>query len=170
MDLGAPRNGTYPDPDHRVDEWAKGILERDTEARHAGMVLTQMASTISQGLQRPRPVRSGGGKHRCQKAEVCSGKLPRDFALFMMEAGAADWGARRPGSSGYMLRELAGQLMAHWVGGGRPQHAFGCQVFPAWGPGLGSSSTRAQRARPGGHNLKPGAVAAIRPRPLPAGG
>ncbi len=149
MDLGRTKERHYPDPQHRLDEWAKGILENTPEARTLE-VLTQMASTIREDFKYAAR-EEVGVQTPLQTLELRSGSC-RDFALFMMEA-ARSLGLAARFVSGYLYDELLvsdGAL----VGGGAT-HAW-LQVFL---PGAGWIEFDPTNALVGGHNLIRVAVA-----------
>src|SRR6201996_5392465 len=143
MDLARTQQSHYPDPHHRVDEWAKQILDRTPDARTLD-VLTAMASTIRNDFK--YAARDEEGVHApLETLKLRSGSC-RDFALFMMEA-ARSLGLGARFVSGYLYDEMLvgdGAL----VGGGAT-HAW-LQVFL---PGAGWVEYDPTNALVGGHNL-----------------
>ena len=98
MDLAHTRDRHYDDPEHKVDVWAKELVEK-TEGGETLAVLTAMTAAIKQqfkyvardavGVQSPlETLRLGSGS--------C-----RDFAVFMMEA-ARYWGFGARFVTGYI--------------------------------------------------------------------
>ena len=143
-DLGRTKERHYPDPEHRIDAWAKGVLER-TPGGGTMNVLMTMTSAIKQqfryaardaeGVQTPLDTLSFG-----------SGSC-RDFAVFMMEA-ARSLGLAARFVSGYLYDESLIGATGGMVGGGAT-HAW-LQVFL---PGAGWVEFDPTNALTGGRNL-----------------
>jgi transglutaminase-like putative cysteine protease len=160
MDLGRTKERHYQDPQHRVDEWAKGILESTHEARTLD-VLTEMASTIRKDFKYAAR-EEVGVQAPLETLELRSGSC-RDFALFMMEA-ARSLGLAARFVSGYLYDEMLvsdGAL----VGGGAT-HAW-LQVYL---PGAGWIEFDPTNALVGGHNLIRVAVARDPSQAIPLAG
>jgi transglutaminase-like putative cysteine protease len=160
MDLGRTKERHYQDPQHRVDEWAKGILESTPEARTLE-VLTEMASTIRKEFKYAAR-EEVGVQTPLETLELRSGSC-RDFALFMMEA-ARSLGLAARFVSGYLYDEMLvsdGAL----VGGGAT-HAW-LQVYL---PGAGWIEFDPTNALVGGHNLIRVAVARDPSQAIPLAG
>jgi transglutaminase-like putative cysteine protease len=160
MDLGRTKERHYPDPQHRVDEWAKAILDSTPEARTLD-VLTEMASVIRRDFKYTAR-EEVGVQSPLETLELLSGSC-RDFALFMMEA-ARSLGLAARFVSGYLYDEMLvsdGAL----VGGGAT-HAW-LQVFL---PGAGWIEFDPTNALVGGHNLIRVAVARDPSQAVPLAG
>jgi transglutaminase-like putative cysteine protease len=160
MDLGRTKERHYQDPQHLVDEWAKGIVARTPDARTLD-VLTEMASTIRQDFKYAAR-EEVGVQTPLETLESRTGSC-RDFALFMMEA-ARSLGLAARFVSGYLYDEMLvgdGAL----VGGGAT-HAW-LQVFL---PGAGWIEFDPTNALVGGHNLIRVAVARDPSQAIPLAG
>jgi len=161
MDLGRTKERHYQDPHHRVDEWAKDILERTPEARTLD-VLTQMASTIRKDFKYTAR-EEVGVQTPLQTLELCSGSC-RDFALFMMEAARCLGFAARF-VSGYLYDESQVDPTNPLVGGGAT-HAW-VQIYL---PGAGWTEFDPTNALAGGRNLVRVAVARDPTQAVPLSG
>jgi transglutaminase-like putative cysteine protease len=150
MDLAHTRDRHYPDADHKVDAWAKAVLEKtpggETLATLAAMTREikqqfKYAAREAEGVQSPlQTLESGGGS--------C-----RDFAIFLMEA-ARSLGLAARFVSGYLYDEkLIGA--AGGLAGSGATHAW-AQVFL---PGAGWVELDPTNALIGGRNLIRVAVA-----------
>ena len=150
LDLAHTRDRHYEDPEHKVDVWAKELVEK-TEGGETLAVLTAMTSAIKQqfkyvareevGVQPPlETLRLGSGS--------C-----RDFAVFMMEA-ARSLGLAARFVSGYLYDEKLIGAGGGLIGGGST-HAW-AQVFL---PGAGWVELDPTNALIGGRNLIRVAVA-----------
>jgi transglutaminase-like putative cysteine protease len=164
MDLGRTKERHYQDPQHLVDEWAKGIVARTPDARTLD-VLTEMASTIREDFKYVTR-EEVGVQTPLDTLESRTGSC-RDFALFMMEA-ARSLGLAARFVSGYLYDEM---LVGHesndgaLVGGGAT-HAW-LQVFL---PGAGWIEFDPTNALVGGHNLIRVAVARDPSQAIPLAG
>jgi transglutaminase-like putative cysteine protease len=150
MDLAHTRDLHYPDPEHKVDAWAKGILEK-TEGGETLAVLVAITKEIKQQFKytaREAP----GVQSPLETLELGSGSC-RDFAIFMMEA-ARSLGLAAQFVSGYLYDEKLIGAASGLVGGGAT-HAW-AQVFL---PGAGWVELDPTNALVGGRNLIRVAVA-----------
>lgn len=143
-DLGRTKERHYLDPEHKIDAWAKNVLER-TPGGGTMDVLMAMTSGIkeqfryaardAEGVQTPLDTLSLG-----------SGSC-RDFAVFMMEA-ARSLGLAARFVSGYLYDENLIGAAGGMVGGGAT-HAW-LQVFL---PGAGWVEFDPTNSLAGGRNL-----------------
>jgi transglutaminase-like putative cysteine protease len=150
MDLAHTRDRHYPDPDHKVDTWAKNIVER-TSGGETLAVLSAMTTEIKQTFK--YAARDAAGvQSPLETLESGSGSC-RDFAVFMMEA-ARSLGLAARFVSGYLYDEKLVGAGGGLVGGGAT-HAW-TQVFL---PGAGWVEFDPTNALIGGRNLIRVAVA-----------
>jgi transglutaminase-like putative cysteine protease len=150
MDLSHTRDRHYPDPEHKVDTWAKAVLEA-TESGATLAVLTAMTSAIK-GQFKYVEREADGVQTPLETLELESGSC-RDFAVFMMEA-ARSLGLAARFVSGYLYDEMLVGAASGLVGGGAT-HAW-VQVFL---PGAGWVEFDPTNALIGGRNLIRVAVA-----------
>jgi len=150
MDLSHTRDRHYPDPEHKVDTWAKAVLEA-TEGGATLAVLTAMTSAIK-GQFKYVEREADGVQTPLETLELESGSC-RDFAVFMMEA-ARSLGLAARFVSGYLYDEMLVGAASGLVGGGAT-HAW-VQVFL---PGAGWVEFDPTNALIGGRNLIRVAVA-----------
>jgi transglutaminase-like putative cysteine protease len=149
-DLGRTRERHYPDPQHRIDDWARTRLEGVPQARTLD-ALSAMAATIKESW-RYEAREAPGVQTPLETLERGRGSC-RDFALFMMEA-ARSLGLAARFVSGYLYDEArvgAGETL---VGGGAT-HAW-VQIYL---PGAGWVEYDPTNALVGGRNLIRVAVA-----------
>lgn len=149
-DLARTAERHYPDPERRVDQWARSFLgegsSRDT---------LELLSAINEGIKaqfeyaRREEV---GTQSPCETLQRGAGSC-RDFALFMMEA-ARSLGFAARFVSGYLYDEALVGASSALVGGGAT-HAW-MQVFL---PGAGWVEFDPTNALVGGRNLIRVAVA-----------
>jgi len=150
MDLGHTRDRHHPDPDHKIDAWAKAIVEK-TDGGETLAVLTAMTREIKQQFQ--YAARDAAGvQSPLETLELGSGSC-RDFAVFMMEA-ARSLGLAACFVSGYLYDEKLIGAAGSLVGGGAT-HAW-TRVFL---PGAGWVEFDPTNALVGGRNLIRVAVA-----------
>lgn len=150
MDLAHTRDRHYPDPEHKVDAWAKGILEK-TPGGETLAALTNMTTTIKQQFK--YAARDAVGvQSPLETLELGSGSC-RDFAVFMMEA-ARSVGLAARFVSGYLYDEKLLGAGGGLVGGGAT-HAW-AQIYL---PGAGWVEFDPTNALVGGRNLIRVAVA-----------
>jgi transglutaminase-like putative cysteine protease len=100
-DLARTQERHYADPEHRIDEWARAVLQQVPEARTLD-VLTAMAMTIKERCKYV-PREAPGVQTPLETLTLGSGSC-RDFALFMMEA-ARSLGLAARFVSGYLYEE-----------------------------------------------------------------
>ena len=143
-DLGRTKERHYPDPEHKIDEWSRTLLQQVPEARTLD-TLTRMTATIKEkfnyvardavGVQSP-----------LETLQLGSGSC-RDFALFMMEA-ARSLGLAARFVSGYLYDQQLVDGGEGLVGGGAT-HAW-VQLYL---PGAGWVEYDPTNALIGGRNL-----------------
>jgi transglutaminase-like putative cysteine protease len=143
-DLAHTRDRHYPDPEHRIDTWAKDILE-ETEGGLTLAVLSAMTRAIKQQFEYAER-EAVGVQTPLETLELGSGSC-RDFAVFMMEA-ARSLGLAARFVSGYLYDEALVGAPSGLVGGGST-HAW-TQVFL---PGAGWVEFDPTNALIGGRNL-----------------
>jgi transglutaminase-like putative cysteine protease len=150
MDLAHTRDRHYPDPEHKLDAWAKAILEK-TEGGETIAVLTAMTKEIKQQFKYAAR-EAAGVQAPLETLELGSGSC-RDFAVFLMEA-ARSLGLAARFVSGYLYDEQLVGAASDLVGGGAT-HAW-AQIFL---PGAGWVEFDPTNAHVGGRNLIRVAVA-----------
>jgi transglutaminase-like putative cysteine protease len=160
MDLAHTRDRHYPDPDHKVDAWAKGILER-ARAETLGVLVAMTAQIQQQFRYEARD--AAGVQSPLETLESEKGSC-RDFAVFMMEA-ARSLGLAARFVSGYLYDEKLTRGASGLVGGGAT-HAW-AQVFL---PGAGWVELDPTNALVGGRNLIRVGVARDAPQAAPLTG
>ena len=143
MDLAHTRDRHYPDPEHKIDAWAKGILER-TEGGETLAALTAMTAAIREQFKYEAR-EAAGVQTPLETLELGSGSC-RDFAVFMMEAAR---------SLGLAARFVSGYLYDEKLLGTGATHAW-VQIFL---PGAGWVEFDPTNALVGGRNLIRVAVA-----------
>ena len=120
-DLGRTMERHYPDPDHRIDEWAHrfiaGPSETDTQA-----LLVSITAAIREEL-RYEAREAEGTQTPIETLDRASGTC-RDFALFMMEAAR---------SLGFAARFVSGYLYDDGAVGGGATHAWVQIYLPGGG-------------------------------------
>jgi transglutaminase-like putative cysteine protease len=150
MDLAHTRDRHYADPEHKIDTWAKAVLE-ETEGGATLAVLTAMTKAIKQQFEYAER-EAFGVQSPLETLELGSGSC-RDFAVFMMEA-ARSLGLAARFVSGYLYDEKLIGAESGLLGGGAT-HAW-TQVFL---PGAGWVEFDPTNALIGGRNLIRVAVA-----------
>lgn len=150
MDLAHTRDRHYPDNEHKVDTWAKGILEK-TPGGETLAVLTAITKEIKQQFKYAAR-EAAGVQSPLETLELGTGSC-RDFAVFMMEA-VRSLGLAARFVSGYLYDEKLIGAASGLVGGGAT-HAW-VQVFL---PGAGWVEFDPTNALVGGRNLIRVAVA-----------
>ncbi len=143
-DLGRTNERHYPDPEHKIDDWARTLLRQLPQARTLD-VLTAMTATIKASF-RYEARDALGVQSPLETLERGSGSC-RDFALFMMEA-ARSLGLAARFVSGYLYDERLVGAGGDLVGGGAT-HAW-MQVYL---PGAGWVEYDPTNALVGGRNL-----------------
>jgi transglutaminase-like putative cysteine protease len=120
-DLGRTMERHYPDPDHRIDEWAHRFIagpgETDTQA-----LLVSITAAIREEL-RYEAREAEGTQTPIETLDRASGTC-RDFALFMMEAAR---------SLGFAARFVSGYLYDDGAVGGGATHAWVQIYLPGGG-------------------------------------
>lgn len=150
LDLAHTRDRHYEDPEHKVDAWAKELVEK-TEGGETLAVLTAMTSAIKQQFKYVAR-EEVGVQPPLETLRLESGSC-RDFAVFMMEA-ARSLGLAARFVSGYLYDENLIGAGGGLIGGGST-HAW-AQVFL---PGAGWVELDPTNALIGGRNLIRVAVA-----------
>jgi transglutaminase-like putative cysteine protease len=123
MDLAHTRDRHHPDPEHKVDAWAKAVLEK-TNGGETIAVLTAMTQEIKQQFKYSAR-EAAGVQSPLETLELGSGSC-RDFAVFLMEA-ARSLGLAARFVSGYLYDEKLLGAASGLVGGGAT-HAW-TQIF-----------------------------------------
>jgi transglutaminase-like putative cysteine protease len=150
MDLAHTRDRHYEDPEHKIDGWAKAVLEK-TEGGDTLAVLSAMTGEIKQQFK--YAARDAAGvQSPLETLQLGSGSC-RDFAIFMMEA-ARSLGLAARFVSGYLYDEKLIGAGGGLLGSGAT-HAW-AQVFL---PGAGWIEFDPTNALVGGRNLIRVAVA-----------
>jgi transglutaminase-like putative cysteine protease len=120
-DLGRTMERHYPDPDHRIDQWAHRFVagpgETDTQA-----LLVSITAAIREEL-RYEAREAEGTQTPIETLDRASGTC-RDFALFMMEAAR---------SLGFAARFVSGYLYDDGAVGGGATHAWVQIYLPGGG-------------------------------------
>ena len=150
MDLAHTRDRHYEDPEHKVDAWAKELVEK-TEGGETLAVLTAMTSAIKQQFK--YAAREEVGVQSPLETLALESGSCRDFAVLMMEA-ARSLGLAARFVSGYLYDEKLVGAGGGVIGGGAT-HAW-AQVFL---PGAGWVEFDPTNALIGGRNLIRVAVA-----------
>jgi transglutaminase-like putative cysteine protease len=150
LDLGHTKERHYADPEHKVDAWAKAIVERvpQTNTLEALVAMTTSIKERFKYVTREEV----GVQTPLQTLELGSGSC-RDFAALMMEA-VRSLGLAARFVSGYLYDENLVGAAGGLVGGGAT-HAW-LQVFL---PGAGWVEFDPTNALIGGRNLIRVAVA-----------
>jgi transglutaminase-like putative cysteine protease len=150
VDLGSSKARQYPDPEHKLDAWVKGLLEK--VPGHATMeVLMAMVTAIKADFVYKRR-EEVGVQTPVETLDLASGSC-RDFAVFMMDA-VRFLGLAAQFVSGYLYDEALIDAGGGLVGGGAT-HAW-IQVYL---PGVGWVEFDPTNALVGGRNLIRVAVA-----------
>ncbi|HEX7417989.1 MAG TPA: transglutaminase family protein [Steroidobacteraceae bacterium] len=150
VDLGRTKERHYADPDHRIDQWVKNVLNRIPEGR-TFETLVAMTSAIREQFQYVAR-EPEGVQEPLETLALRSGSC-RDFAVFMIEAARSlALGARFV--SGYLYDEHLIGAAGGMVGTGST-HAW-VQVYL---PGAGWVEFDPTNALVGGRNLIRVAVA-----------
>lgn len=149
-DLGRTKEMHYPDPEHRIDGWARALLQKVDKASTLATLSTMTAAI--KGTFKYQARGAEGVQSPLETLERGSGSC-RDFALFMMEA-ARSLGLAARFVSGYLYDEDkidSGQKLQSGeklVGGGAT-HAW-VQIYL---PGAGWVEYDPTNALIGGRNL-----------------
>ncbi len=160
-DLGRTAERHYPDPEHKIDMWAKQFIKRDGGSG-TFEVLTGMTQAIKQQFTYAHREEMGA-QMPVETLAKGSGSC-RDFALFMMEA-ARSLGLAARFVSGYLYDvNLVGADAG--VEGGGATHAW-AQIYL---PGAGWVEFDPTNALVGGRNLIRVAVARDASQAVPLSG
>jgi transglutaminase-like putative cysteine protease len=120
-DLGRTMERHYPDPEHKIDEWARRFVtapgESDTQA-----LLVDMTAAIRQELR--YEAREAEGTQTPVETLARGAGTCRDFALLMMEAAR---------SLGFAARFVSGYLYDDRAVGGGATHAWVQVYLPGGG-------------------------------------
>jgi transglutaminase-like putative cysteine protease len=144
-DLGRTAERHYPDPEHKIDAWARGFLEANPGHDTMGMLIAMTKAIKEQFSYNARD--EMGTQEPLVTLESGTGTC-RDYALFMMEA-ARSLGFAARFVSGYLYDEsLIGGAASGTVGGGAT-HAW-VQIYL---PGAGWVEFDPTNALVGGRNL-----------------
>ena len=161
-DLGRTAERHYPDPEHKIDAWARRFVE--AEADHDTMaILVAMTEAIKAELTY-NPRDEMGTQDPLETLKSSTGTC-RDYALFLMEA-VRSLGFAARFVSGYLYDEsLIGCAASEVVGGGAT-HAW-VQIYL---PGAGWVEFDPTNALVGGRNLIRVAVARDPKHAIPLAG
>ncbi|MEP7245525.1 MAG: transglutaminase family protein [Gammaproteobacteria bacterium] len=143
-DLGRTKERHYPDPEHKIDAWAKTILARVPAAETLDVLMAMNSQVKEQFKYEARD--EEGVQTPLQTLQLGSGTC-RDFAVCMMEASRS-LGLAARFVSGYLYDESLIGAAGGMVGGGAT-HAW-AQVFL---PGAGWVEYDPTNALVGGRNL-----------------
>jgi transglutaminase-like putative cysteine protease len=160
-DLGRTKERHYPDPEHKVDAWAKAVLERTPEGKTLDVLMAMTASIKEQFKYAAREAE--GVQTPVETLTLGSGSC-RDFAVFMMEA-VRSLGLAARFVSGYLYDEKLLGATSGMIGGGAT-HAW-VQVFL---PGAGWVEYDPTNAIAGGSNLIRVGVASDASQAVPLAG
>lgn len=150
LDLGHSKERHYPDPDHKVDTWAKAIMEQMPQAGTLE-VLEAMSSSVKSRL-RYEAREAAGVQSPLETLERGAGSC-RDFAVLMLE-GVRSLGLAAHFVSGYLYDEGLIGAGGGVVGGGST-HAW----VSVYLPGAGWVELDPTHGTIGGRNLIRVAVA-----------
>jgi transglutaminase-like putative cysteine protease len=125
-DIGRTVERHYPDPEHRIDTWARGFVEQQTDGDTMGILLA-MVGAIHQNFYYNRRDEMGT---QDPLVTLDSGGTCRDFALFMMEA-VRSLGFAARFVSGYLYDD--NRVGAEGVVGGGATHAWVQIYLPGGG-------------------------------------
>lgn len=143
-DLGRTKERHYPDPEHRIDEWARALLSQGRQASTLE-VLSAMTRSIKSSFKY-QAREAEGVQTPLETLDHGSGSC-RDFALFMIEASRS-LGLAARFVSGYLYDEQKIESGEKLVGGGAT-HAW-VQIYL---PGAGWVEYDPTNALIGGRNL-----------------
>jgi transglutaminase-like putative cysteine protease len=143
-DLSRTRERHYPDPEHKIDAWAKNLLAQTKSGRTLDVLMAMNTGIKQQFAYAARDAE--GVQTPVETLSLGSGSC-RDFAVFMMEA-ARSLGLAARFVSGYLYDESLIGAAGGMVGGGAT-HAW-VQIFL---PGAGWVEYDPTNALMGGRNL-----------------
>jgi transglutaminase-like putative cysteine protease len=150
IDLGASKTRHYEDPEHKLDAWAKTVLDRTPGLATLNVLLAMVGAIKSEFAYKRRE--EVGVQTPLETLEFKAGSC-RDFAVFMMDAVRC-LGLAAQFVSGYLYDEALIDAGGGLVGGGAT-HAW-IQVYL---PGVGWVEFDPTNALVGGRNLIRVAVA-----------
>jgi transglutaminase-like putative cysteine protease len=161
-DLGRTAERHYPDPEHKIDLWARRFVEANPDHDTMAMLVAMTEAINAQFTYNPRD--EMGTQDPLVTLDSGSGTC-RDYALFLMEA-ARSLGFATRFVSGYLYDEsLIGGSATEVVGGGAT-HAW-VQIYL---PGAGWVEFDPTNALVGGRNLIRVAVARDPKQAIPLAG
>jgi transglutaminase-like putative cysteine protease len=143
-DLSRTRERHYPDPEHKIDEWAKNVLAQTPGGKTLDVLMAMTTGIKKQFKYAARDAE--GVQTPLETLQLGSGSC-RDFAVFMMEASRS-LGLAARFVSGYLYDESLIGASGGMVGGGAT-HAW-AQIFL---PGAGWVEYDPTNALIGGRNL-----------------
>lgn len=144
-DLGRTAERHYPDPEHKIDQWARGFVDANTE--HDTMaILIAMTNAIKEQFQY-NPRDEMGTQEPLVTLDSGTGTC-RDYALFLMEA-ARSLGFAARFVSGYLYDDQRVGEESNGVVGGGATHAW-AQIYL---PGAGWVAFDPTNALVGGKDL-----------------
>jgi transglutaminase-like putative cysteine protease len=120
-DLGRTMERHYPDPDHRIDEWAHRFIAGPGETDTQALLVSITAAIREQFRYEAREAE--GTQTPIETLDRASGTC-RDFALFMMEAAR---------TLGFAARFVSGYLYDDGAVGGGATHAWVQIYLPGGG-------------------------------------
>ncbi len=144
-DLGRTAERHYPDPDHKIDAWARRFLEAENGHDTMALLVAMTEAIKSEFTYNPRD--EMGTQDPLVTLENASGTC-RDYALFMMEA-ARSLGFAARFVSGYLYDESLTEGGANTLVGSGVTHAW-VQIYL---PGAGWLEFDPTNALVGGQNL-----------------
>jgi transglutaminase-like putative cysteine protease len=144
VDLGSSKARHYPDPEHKLDAWVKGLLEKVPDRKTLDVLMAMISAIKSEFTYKRRE--EVGVQTPVETLELGSGSC-RDFAVFMMDA-VRFLGLAAQFVSGYLYDEALIDAGGGLVGGGAT-HAW-TQVYL---PGVGWVEFDPTNALVGGRNL-----------------
>ena len=153
-DLGRTIERHYPDPDHRLDEWARRFITRPGETDTQALLVAMTAAIREEFRYEAREAK--GTQSPVETLDRAAGTC-RDFALFMMEAAR---------SLGFAARFVSGYLYDDQAVGGGATHAW-VQIYL---PGAGWVEFDPTNALVGGQKLVRVAVTRDPSQAIPVAG
>jgi transglutaminase-like putative cysteine protease len=161
-DLGRTAERHYPDPEHRIDAWARRFVEESAEHDTMGILVAMTEAIKAEFAYNPRD--EMGTQDPLMTLDSGSGTC-RDYTLFLMEA-ARSLGFAARFVSGYLYDESQANGDASKVVGGGATHAW-VQIYL---PGAGWVEFDPTNALVGGRNLIRVAVARDPRQAIPLSG
>lgn len=161
-DLGRTAERHYPDPEHKIDLWARRFVEADADHDTMAILVAMTEAIKAEFTYNPRD--EMGTQDPLATLESSSGTC-RDYALFLMEAAR---------SLGFAARFVSGYLYDESLIGGRASEVVGGGATHAWVqiylPGAGWVEFDPTNALVGGRNLIRVAVARDPKQAIPLAG